>query len=87
MPCRVGIFGTEDGADAHHALSTTGNLKLLVELRRLSEESLLAKVAQLENVGATLRGGTNEARRLKLLEAVFLEVPAEQLLDFDANIL
>lgn len=87
VPRGVGVLGTEDRARAENTLTTSSNLELLVELGRLGEESLLSEVGESEDVTATLRGGTDKAGGLELLEMTGLEVVAEESLHFDTDVL
>lgn len=74
VPCSVGILGSENRPNAKDTLSPTGDLELLVELGRLGEERILTKVCQLEDIGTTFRGCTNETGRLEFPESAFLQV-------------
>lgn len=87
MPWRVGVLGSEDGANAEDTLPASCNLELLVELGRLGEESLLAEIGEPEDIASTLRRGTDEAGGLELLECERFEVGPEELLDFNTDIL
>lgn len=74
MPRRVGVLGSENWSDAEDTFSSTCDLKLFVELRRLSEECILAKVRQFEDIATTFGRCADEARRLELLELTVLKV-------------
>lgn len=83
----VGVLSSEHRSNAEDTLSSTSNLELLVELRRLGKESLLAKVCQSEDIGTTLRCCTNQAWWLEFLEPALLEVRAEEPLHLNTDIL
>lgn len=87
MSRRIRVLSSEHGPSAEDTFSSTSNLKLLVKLRRLGKESLLAKVSELEDIGTALRGSTDETRRFKLFETLTLEVRAEELLHLGTDIL
>lgn len=83
----VGVLSSENRTDAEHALPASCNLELLVELGRLGQEGLFAKVLESEDVGATLRRCADEAGGFEFLELTGFEVRAEEPLDFNADIL
>lgn len=56
----VGVLSTEDGSDLEHAGETTAKGHLLVELRGLSEATVLLEVLELEHVGTTFGGATDQ---------------------------
>lgn len=83
----VGVFGSVNWADTEDALTSTGDLDLLVELRRLCEVGVLAEVWELEDIGSALGGGTDESWRLELLEALGTKVLDEEKLNLVTDIL
>lgn len=85
MSWSIRVFGTEDRSHAVDSLHTSGNLKLLVKLRRLCQECCCVKVRQLEHICSSFRRSTDQGRRVEVEEIMFLEVFAEEAFDSDAN--
>jgi hypothetical protein len=56
----VGVLSTEDWTDLENSLHVTAKDHLLVELRALSEASLLAEVVKSEDVGTTFGSTTDK---------------------------
>jgi hypothetical protein len=82
----VGVLCSEDGTNTINPLSSTSNLKLLVELRALSQVSLLVKVWHSKDIGSSFRCSPNQAWRVELLESVLSQVFAEEIFDRNPNI-
>src|SRR6266542_6945237 len=76
MPGRVVLLRPEDRPDLEHALVNADH-ELLVELRALREEGLLAEVLELEQVRASLGADGDDLGRPDLGEAVSAEEAAE----------
>ena len=86
MSRRIRILCSENRSHAVNSLPTTRNLKLLIELGRLSKVRFLLEIGQLKNIGSSLGSSTNERRGMKLLEAVLLEVFTEEVFDCNPDI-
>ena len=82
----VGVLGSENGTNTVNPLATTSNLKLLVELRRLSKVGVLVEVLHLENVCTTLGGGSNQTWGLKLDKVARLQKLGKKLPHSHADI-
>ena len=86
MPPRVGVLGAEHGADLVDALKVrAGRQHLLVELRRLREAAVAAKVRQLEDRRAALRRARQKLGRVDAHEVLRVEVRREEQRDRGAN--
>jgi hypothetical protein len=86
MSWRIRILRPENGTNTVNPLFTLRNLKLLVELWRLCQICFLLEIRQFEHIRTTLRSSTNQARRMELLEVLFLQVLAKQFFDGISNI-
>jgi hypothetical protein len=82
----IRVLSSEYGTNTVNPFPATGNLELLVELRRLCQESLLLKVRQLEDIRTTFGRSTDQARRMEFLESMLLQVFAEKILYRNSNI-
>jgi hypothetical protein len=80
VPVRVGILGSEYWPNLEHSIKSTARRDhLLVELRALRQTRRLIEILELEHVGATFRGSTDQFWGVNLNELLGNKILTEQL--------